>query len=88
MATKKDLEELIIRVDERTMVIPNIEKHLRTLNDNVADVTRANDVTRTIADQANKKADNNSRNFFRFLIAFCICLVAMVCGLGIPMWVG
>lgn len=32
MPTKKDLEELIIRVDERTKRIPEIEKHLGRIN--------------------------------------------------------
>ena len=35
MPTKKDFEEMIIRVDERTRAIPAIEEHLRLLNGGV-----------------------------------------------------
>ena len=88
MPTKREYEDMIVRVDERTKKIPLIEKHLKELNDSVAEVTKAEGTSRAIADQADRKADNNSRNFFRFLIAFCVCLIAMTLGLGIPTWVG
>ena len=36
MPTKKDYEEMIIRVDERTRAIPQIEAHLNKLNGGVS----------------------------------------------------
>ena len=94
MTTRKELEELIIRVDERTKVIPDINEHLRTLNGSVADVTRTASVNRAIADSAKdeaaaaqKSADNIGKNFTRFLITFAICLLGIVFGIGVPMWI-
>lgn len=69
MPSKKDYEELVIRVDERTKAIPKIEEHLVLINGSVAEVTRNASVNRTLieatglrAEQACDKADNNTKS--------------------------
>lgn len=80
MATKKELEELIIRVDERTKVIPEINKHLVDINRSIEATNVKLAKTDVIAKQANKKADSLNR----WLIYICIIIVLVALGLGIP----
>ena len=82
MPTKKDYEDLISRVDERTLAIPKIEKHLKEQNDNIAELWKADTVTRSIANEARDKAEKadkkSDKNRVLFYGAFTILAVAVI----------
>ena len=102
MTTKKDLEETVIDVKMLFDKDCGIFKRFDNLDDRLdkynGKATKAleeiNDTniklaaTEAIAKDAERCAHNNSRNFSKFLIAFCIVLISIVCGIGIPTWAG
>ena len=70
-----------------------IKNQVLEQNHNVGDVTRAVAVNRQIAENARAEAQeamnlasNNRKEFIRFIVAFCICLLGIVLGIGIPVW--
>lgn len=93
MATKKELEELIIRVDESVNSdggikddIVEIKVHLKKQNGHIDNLIEAESKTREIAKSAEKKAETNSKNFIRLLIGMCLALAATILGIGISSW--
>jgi len=75
MATKKELEEIIIRVDERTKVIPGIEKHLRDLNGVVSDTIAKLAKTEQISKNSSSKADSNRHYLDKITIAVIASII-------------
>ena len=86
MATKRDLEELIIRVDERTKVIPNIESHLRELNGIISDTIVKLAKTSEIAENAKECADKTSKHFNELIIGIVFIFIIAILSLGLPQW--
>ena len=78
MATKKELEEIIIRVDERTKVIPGIEKHLRELNGAISDTIAKLAKTEQISKNSNNKADSNRHYLDKLTIAVIGAIITAV----------
>ena len=78
MPTKRELEDLIIRVDERTKSLPTIEVHLRTLNGTILVHATKIALAAAIAQEAKECADDNKKNFNKLTIGVLIALLSIL----------
>lgn len=86
MPSKKDYEDLIVRVDERTKAIPEIKEQLKQLNGRIADNARKIASTTEIAKATTNLSENTAKNLTRLIIGICLVLLAAILSIGIPMW--
>ena len=81
MTTKKELEELVIRVDERTKRIPLIEQHLKENNGHCEEAILAVSVTREIAEANRDNIKEVRRDISRRTIGIIIALITAIGGI-------
>jgi len=75
MATKSELLALIARVDERTKIIPEINKHLSELNHHIEATNVKLAKTDELAKGANTRAENNRHYMDKMTIAVMASII-------------
>jgi Tfp pilus assembly protein FimV len=67
--------EILAQIEERTRVLPEINKHLEKLNDSISQTNIKLAKTNAIAEAADRKADANRRYIDKASIAIGVSII-------------